>query len=281
MEPGAFFTHLQSFPQLHLPPLSHPHVFSPQALQLMSFLLPVKTPALLLHAKPRPRRHEDGLALGHPACSSPRASQCSRNGSGPCPGFSPRGSDRAPGRAEVQPETRERCIAVGQHLHGIGRGQGNTGPQSEGMREMRRVHTRGLGSRRPRDHVAHQRPPEKMRQSDQGHEHQRNSDDQQAGRGPGDPPSKPAALRPHPAGRSRSSDCSRAPAHGRSQYPEPVLRNPRPWSSRLRRHRSRRCEAEPVGHFGSLSSRALMATITVLADISTAPSAGVSSTPHA
>ena len=40
--PGDFFTHLQSFPQLHLPPLSHPHVFSPQALQLMSFLLPVR-----------------------------------------------------------------------------------------------------------------------------------------------------------------------------------------------------------------------------------------------
>ena len=42
LEPGDFFTHLQSFPQLHLPPLSHPHVFSPQALQLMSFLLPVR-----------------------------------------------------------------------------------------------------------------------------------------------------------------------------------------------------------------------------------------------
>jgi hypothetical protein len=34
-------------------------------------------------------------------------------------------------------------------------------------------------------------------------------------------------------------------------------------------------------HFFNLSSRALMATITVLADISTAPRAGVSSTPHA
>jgi len=35
------------------------------------------------------------------------------------------------------------------------------------------------------------------------------------------------------------------------------------------------------GHFLSLRSRALMATITVLADISTAPRAGVSSKPHA
>ena len=36
-----------------------------------------------------------------------------------------------------------------------------------------------------------------------------------------------------------------------------------------------------LGHFFKLSNRALMATITVLADISTAPKAGLSSTPHA
>ncbi len=36
-----------------------------------------------------------------------------------------------------------------------------------------------------------------------------------------------------------------------------------------------------TGHLFKFSSRALMATITVLADISTAPRAGVSSTPHA
>jgi len=39
--------------------------------------------------------------------------------------------------------------------------------------------------------------------------------------------------------------------------------------------------ASVLGSAFSLSSRALMATITVLADINTAPRAGVSSTPHA
>jgi hypothetical protein len=38
---------------------------------------------------------------------------------------------------------------------------------------------------------------------------------------------------------------------------------------------------QQLDHFISLSSRALMATITLLADINTAPRAGVSSTPHA
>ena len=50
--------------------------------------------------------------------------------------------------------------------------------------------------------------------------------------------------------------------------------------------RTFRCSQNPFlleypGYFSSLSNRALMATITVLADINTAPSAGVSSTPHA
>jgi hypothetical protein len=38
---------------------------------------------------------------------------------------------------------------------------------------------------------------------------------------------------------------------------------------------------QPLGHFFNLNSRALMATITVLADMNTAPNAGVSSTSQA
>lgn len=55
LEPGDFFAHLQSFPQLHLPPLSHPHVFSPQALQLMSLFLPVKDTGASAPCKPTAR----------------------------------------------------------------------------------------------------------------------------------------------------------------------------------------------------------------------------------
>lgn len=69
LEPGDFFAHLQSFAQLHLPPLSHPHELSPQALHFMSFLLAAMTPPVLHHANPGPGRHAGLLALTQPACS--------------------------------------------------------------------------------------------------------------------------------------------------------------------------------------------------------------------